>query len=257
MVQSQVMHHLATEFGPGDDVSMGQWFGNPCLKAGKRVFAVLWEEDVAFKLSARAREEALHTAGAHLFDPQGKGSPMKQWVQVPADQSTTWVHFARLAREHVAGIAQAAKDEIISRLVESRRQLVEAILSLSRDQRNKVFLGSWSALEVVAHLVGWDYTNLDAVQAILAGERPRFWDHYDRDWATYNAQLVAQYGQEDWASLVFSVQESHQTLIRFLESVPPDEYIKTTKIRTLLRAEAKDEDVHREQVKALKEGAPD
>lgn len=253
MIRSQVIQELATELGPGKEVSSGKWFGQPCLKVSTRVFAVLWEGNVAFKLSGRAHEEALHIAGAQLFDPQGKGRPMKQWVQVPAEQSATWIHFARLARDHVAGLAQAEKDEIISGLVESRRQLIDVILSLPRDKRSKVFLGSWSVRELVAHLVGWDYTNLDAVQAILAGERPKFRDQYDRDWTTYNAQLVARYGQEDWDSLVAAVQASHQELISFLDAVPADEYVKTTKIRTLLRAEAKDEDVHRQEVEALQE----
>jgi hypothetical protein len=125
---------------------------------------------------------------------------------------------------------------------------------LSAAEQDRVFLGTWTVKDMLAHLVGWDDTNLRAVQAILASQRPGFWEHYDRDWKTYNARLVAEFGQDDFAELVASVEESHRKLIDFLQTIPADEYVRQKKIVTLLCAEIQDENVHYEQVKKCREG---
>jgi hypothetical protein len=179
---------------------------------------------------------------------------MREWVQVPAAGEGTWEWFARAAAGYVAGIAPARKEELIAGLVEARRGLLEAVVALPAHRRDQVFLGTWSARDLLAHLVGWDDTNLEAVRAIVAGRRPDFWQHHDRDWATYNARLVAEYRREDWGEMLAAVEDSHRALVDYLYSLPAEEYVKTTKIGTLLAAEARDEEVHRHQVESFAEG---
>lgn len=74
------------------------WF----YKVGNKVFTVQWGRNLAFKLPGEAHAEALQVEGARLFDPRRKGSPMKEWVQIPAAQSSGWLRFARAAYEYVA-----------------------------------------------------------------------------------------------------------------------------------------------------------
>lgn len=253
MNDTQMLGEIAAEFTLEQDVTTGEWFGKPCLKVQGKIFAALWRGDMAFKLTGEAHCKALQVEGAHLFDPREKGHPMKEWVQIPAAQSSMWSHFAKLACKYVAGAAQAKKDEIISGLVEARRKILDVAGMLSPAEQDEVFLGVWTVKDLIAHLVGWDYTNLEAVQAILAGQRPSFWGYYDRDWETYNARLVAEYGRDDFAELVASVEESHRKLIGFLQAIPADEYIRRKKIVTLLRAESKDENTHYGQVKEFRE----
>lgn len=248
----QMLNELASEFSPEQEVTVGSWFGKPCLKVGGKVFAALWRGDVAFKLSGEAHSKALQVGGAHLFDPRGQGHPMKEWVQIPAAQSSTWSHFAKLACEYVATAAQIKKDEIISGLVKARRKILEAASLLSPLEQDEVFLGVWSVKDLLAHLVGWDYTNLDAVQEILAGRKPGFWAHYDRDWKSYNARLVAEYRRDDFSELVAAVEASHRALIDYLQTVPADAYVKRKQIATLLRAETRDEEIHHRQVQAFR-----
>jgi hypothetical protein len=252
MDDPQILNELAAEFSAEQNVTVGKWFGKLCLKVDGKVFAALWRGDMAFKLTGEAHSEALQTKGAHLFDPRGQGHPMKEWVQIPAAQSSRWSHFARLACEYVAGAAQAEKDKIIRGLVKARRKILEAASLLSPAEQDEVFLGVWSVKDLLAHLVGWDYTNLNAVKEILAGRKPGFWEHYDRDWKSYNARLVAEYKREDFSELVAAVKESHRELIDFLHTVPADEYIKRKKIASLLRAETRDEEEHHRQVEAFR-----
>jgi hypothetical protein len=249
----QILNDIAAELSSGQDVTVGRWFGKPCLQVGGKVFAALWGGDMAFKLTGQAHVEALQVEGAHLFDPRGKGHPMKEWVQIPAAQSSTWSHFARLACEYVAGAAQAKKDEIIRGLVEARIKILDAASLLSPAEQDEVFLGVWSIKDLLAHLAGWDYTNLRAVEEILAGQKPSFWEHYDPNWKSYNARLVAEYKRDDFDELLTVVQESHRKLIDYLQTVPADEYLKQKSMVSLLRVEAKDEGKHHRQVEAFKE----
>ena len=78
----------------------GKLFGMPCLKteAGK-AFAGLFGDALVFKLTAKAHAEALKLTGAMLFDPSGKGRPMKAWVVLPKAHATQWARFADAARQ--------------------------------------------------------------------------------------------------------------------------------------------------------------
>jgi hypothetical protein len=251
---AQTLNEIAAELGSGQNVAPGKWFGKLCLKVDGKIFAALWDGDMAFKLAGEAHAQALQVEGARLFDPRGKGQPLKEWVQIPGQQSLTWSRFARLACEYVAGAAQAEKDGIISGLVAARKKILDAASLLSPVEQDDVFLGEWSVKDLLAHLIGWDYTNLQAVQEIRAGRRPGFFEHYDRDWKSYNARLVAEYKRDDFGELVAAVEQSHRALIDYLQAVPADEYLKRKKIGTLLRAETTDEEEHHRQVEAFRTG---
>jgi hypothetical protein len=66
---------------------------------GKLVAGFVAAEDaMAFKLTdPGAHAEALALAGAHLFDPSGKGRPFKEWVVVPPVHASQWPQFAESA----------------------------------------------------------------------------------------------------------------------------------------------------------------
>ena len=148
----------------------------------------------------------------------------------------------------------------IDELVAARRSLLEAVNELPVERLDEVFLGSWSIKDLLAHLVGWDITNLQAIQEILAGQYPGFFQFYDKDWQSYNARLVGQYKIEPFAGLLAEVDASHRQLIEYLETLSAGELVdgkarspkgRTITIRGLLRAEASDERQHAGQVRAM------
>ncbi|MGB9299270.1 MAG: ClbS/DfsB family four-helix bundle protein [Anaerolineae bacterium] len=159
--------------------------------------------------------------------------------------------------------AQQKKDNIISALSQVRRKILHVAHTLPRERQGEVFLGEWSARDLLAHLVGWDYTNIEATKSILVGELPEFYSHHDRDWASYNAFLVERHKTEDYAELFHSVEASHRALVDLLATVPADEFEKDRGVRykrykvtigRLLRAEAEDEEEHYSQIKEFAEG---
>lgn len=161
---------------------------------------------------------------------------------------------------------QQRKDDIISSLRVARRKIMDLAYRLPPDKRDQVFLGTWSVQDLVPHLIGWDYTNIDAVKSILEGELPYFYQYRDRDWATYNALLVSRHKTGHYADLLCSAEASHRALVHLLATVPADEFDKDRGVRykrykvtiaRLLQAEAEDEEEHARQINEFAEdGGP-
>ncbi len=157
----------------------------------------------------------------------------------------------------MSSIAQAKKDTLIANLLEARKNILSAASGLPAKQRDEIFLGGWSLKDLLAHLVGWDYTNIQAVKAILADKVPAFFSHYDSDWRTYNARLVTRYKLNNFRQLVRAVKKSHRDLITLLHSVPAQEFSKDRRLRSdgekvtiasILQVELGDERVHHQQI---------
>lgn len=77
-----------------DGAVESQMFGKPCFKVNGKAFMSFFENEMVFKLSGTAHEEALSLEGSKLFDPSGKNRPMKEWVQISNTNSASWKHFA-------------------------------------------------------------------------------------------------------------------------------------------------------------------
>jgi len=70
-------------------------FSMPCVKRSGRVVFGLSRTGMVFKLTdPAAHARAMAIAGAHLFDPGGRGEPFRQWVVVPAVQVDEWEPLA-------------------------------------------------------------------------------------------------------------------------------------------------------------------
>jgi hypothetical protein len=151
------------------------------------------------------------------------------------------------------------KNEVLQAMREVREKILAAAAALPTEKREGVFLGVWGVKELLAHLAGWDYANREAAEAVLAETLPAFYTHYDKDWKTYNALLVAQYRRDDLLKQIVLVREAHQELVAYLERISPSDFVKDTGVRfhgwrvtieRLLRAEISDEEKHLAQVEA-------
>jgi hypothetical protein len=90
---------LVASFGETDGVSVSQMFGKACLKINGKAFVAQHLEAVVFKLSGPDHARALALPGAALWDPSGKGRPMKEWVALPATTSQYFDAFTNAALE--------------------------------------------------------------------------------------------------------------------------------------------------------------
>lgn len=83
------------------DAASSQMFGKPCFKIEGKAFACFFQEAMVFKLTGTVRENAQQLEGALLFDPSGKGRPMKEWIQVPFAHKDKWPELAQAAAQYV------------------------------------------------------------------------------------------------------------------------------------------------------------
>ena len=151
------------------------------------------------------------------------------------------------------------KEEILAGLAEARQRILETAKALPPGKRDEVFLGKWSIKDLIAHLIGWDYTNIEAVKDIRLGRSPGVFQHWNPDWSAYNARLVKQYKRENFTELLESVRRSHQALLDFVSTIPAQEIEQDFGIRSprganitvewFLQFEVDDEGQHYQQIK--------
>ena len=149
------------------------------------------------------------------------------------------------------------KDDLLFGLKAVRESILAEALKLPPEAQTKIFLGTWTVMDLLAHLAGWDAANLQAANAILDGQLPEFYEHHDRDWKIYNAMLVVLYKRPTLAEQVAQARETQKQLLTFLQALPAEDInldsgvrfrgIKVT-IARILQAELDDEQTHFEQV---------
>jgi hypothetical protein len=154
------------------------------------------------------------------------------------------------------------KERILSELSTVRSAILAEVTVIPSDMHDHPFLGIWDLKDLLAHLAGWDVTNLAAAREILEGKLPSFYSHFDKDWASYNAALVQSHRRAEMGELIAHARDTHLSLLSFLEELPADEFYRDRGIRAgrykvtigrLLEAERDDERKHLEQIQAYRE----
>jgi len=150
------------------------------------------------------------------------------------------------------------KERLLAGLAAARQQVLTAARDLPSAEQDTVLLGTWSAHDIVAHLAGWDHANCEAIDAIRAGRLPAFYARYDRDWRTFNAELVARHKQATLEEAAAVAMASHRALLATLAEVPAEDLLRDYGVRSpgnrrvtipmLLEVEARDERKHAEQI---------
>lgn len=157
----------------------------------------------------------------------------------------------------MANNPQILKAQLLDALREARAEILRQAASLSPADHDTVFLGIWSIKDLLAHLAGWDFTTVEAVRDVLAGRVPVFYDHYDHDWQSYNAALVAKYKRDTVEEMVSLLQDSRRQLLELADGLPAETFPKDFGLRAgdfivtiqrLLEAELKDELVHSQEI---------
>lgn len=157
-------------------------------------------------------------------------------------------------------MSEIERDALLSEVTAARERLLTAAEALPPEARAVPFVGVWDIQDLLAHFIGWDHANLDAIAELQRGELPGFYAHHDHDWRTYNAQLVARYRREDFAALAAEARESLARVVAAAAALPLEEFDRDRGVRyrrwkvtvaRLLRAELRDEAEHSRQLAAF------
>ena len=128
---------------------------------------------------------------------------------------------------------------------------------LTAAQQEIVFLGIWSVKDLLAHMIGWDFTNRAAVKSVLKGQVPAFYQYRDRDWQTYNAMLVKKYKKDLFPELMTELSASQEKLLRQYQKISLEDFNKDFGVRfhrykvtiqRLVEADIKDAQIHSGQI---------
>jgi hypothetical protein len=147
--------------------------------------------------------------------------------------------------------------DLIDAFVRGREALLRAAAAVPAQGRETPFVGHWNLMDLLAHLIGWDYTNLNAVEEFKAGRVPDFYSQYDPGWASFNQQLIDRYGAGDWEALLGALQRSQEAVVGMLRLLTPEEMTqeltgpgrhRPVSISSILRAAIVDEREHARQI---------
>ena len=86
-------------------VTAGHMFGKACLKINGKAFLSQHKETIVFKLAGTEHGKAICQPEAILWDPSGKGRPMKEWVALTVASQG---HFHALAAAAMAYVRRLA-----------------------------------------------------------------------------------------------------------------------------------------------------
>jgi len=79
----------------------GQMFGKKCIKVNNKAAVALFKEYIVFKLPKEEVVDTLALDGSVLWDPSGKGRPMKEWVQLPIEHKSKFKSLCIKSAEYV------------------------------------------------------------------------------------------------------------------------------------------------------------
>jgi hypothetical protein len=161
------------------------------------------------------------------------------------------------------GDVRIDRRSLIWQLIEVRLKLVKVAAAIPIEKRDDAFVGTWDVKDLLAHLIGWDYTNIDAVRDIVAGRLPSFYERYDPGWSTYNASLVRRHRTDDWDALLAALDRSQDSVGAILRCLPESEFERPRRlpgrarpltIAGLVKSAITDEDEHRRQIESTLAG---
>jgi hypothetical protein len=139
-----------------------------------------------------------------------------------------------------------------------REELIEAVSSVPADLRDEPFVGVWDVKDVIAHTVGWDYTNIEALPDFCEGRLPAFFTRFDADWSVINADLVARYRSKDWNALMASLRESQIAFVEAMRALTDADLdnvalwgARRVSLRGMMRAVSRDESEHVAQIRGF------
>jgi len=90
---------------------------------------------------------------------------------------------------------------------------------------------TWTVLDMVAHLVGWNRYIVRGARQILRGELPFYDVDPGPDYSNVNAALVREYADTDRSALLESLAASTEELTAFLRAVDPDKWDRDFGVR--------------------------
>jgi hypothetical protein len=95
--------------------------------------------------------------------------------------------------------------------------------------------GDWSVKDLIAHVTIWEDEALTHLPHIIAGGTPPRYSVTYGGIDAFNAQMVERRRAISLAEVLQQMDDTHQRLIAFVETMPEDQFARETRARKRLR----------------------
>jgi hypothetical protein len=124
------------------------------------------------------------------------------------------------------------KSELLREADETFAELRQAIGGLAEEQMLQVWLGTWSAREILVHISGWHRAMIPALEHIAKGEPPYPAGTYD-DFDAWNARFVIEKTGVKMADVLAELDASHRAFMEAAGTLPDEHFASSGGARAL------------------------
>ena len=116
------------------------------------------------------------------------------------------------------------------------KKLLASVEGLDDAALTKVFYGSWSAKDILAHIAGWQHTMTGAMERMARGEKPtpEGVDYSDAD--AWNAKFAGAMAPQSAGTVVADLKQSYANYYRAASVLPDDRFGEGKTVNRLLEA---------------------
>ena len=128
------------------------------------------------------------------------------------------------------------KESTLKLLDEEYHNFRQVIDGLDGDALTRVWFGSWSVKDIVAHVLGWQREMTQALQRMARGEKPtpEGVDYSNTD--EWNAKFAGGMRQINPATVLAAWAQTHMNYVKAAQAVPDDRYGEGKTVNRLLEA---------------------
>src|SRR5262245_1953157 len=130
------------------------------------------------------------------------------------------------------------RQQLLKQLAKAWEGFKESYAGLSDAQLLEVGVtGKWSVRDIVAHVTTWEEEALKYLPLILHGKRPPLYSHQYGGIDAFNAVMTERKKDLSLSQVLQQLDENHNRLLDYLESVPEENFASEGRFRRRLRAD--------------------
>jgi hypothetical protein len=126
------------------------------------------------------------------------------------------------------------KSTALQQLEDGFGELLKAVEGLDDRTATRVFYGTWSVKDILAHMSGWHHQMSGAMERMARGEKPtpEGVDYSDSD--GWNARFAAAMAPQNTSTVIADLKQSFATYLRAAKAIPDDRFGEGKTINRLI-----------------------
>ncbi len=128
------------------------------------------------------------------------------------------------------------KQTVLTELEGGFSSLLKTVDGLDERAMSKVFYGTWSIKDILAHISGWHHTMTGAMERMARGEKPtpEGVDYSDAD--AWNAKFASAMRRQNTTTVVADLRQSFANYLRAAKAIPDERFGEGKTINRLLES---------------------